>query len=256
MNNDDLNRLANELLTAFFDKADANVLVEIADRYHIPITGKIFKKATDRATEWLESGNSHVYDLLTETNKSHMFQMSLQSISDKYGAVLGKDFSIANGGMMIDNQLLDRMMADLPPEALVEFKKAGHIKLVTQDPFKMLEDSLEVPFFTSLEAVVKLRLKTLDDIQMASYLSFLATGMQNKLDWLSDVWILGFFRKTVSSDRFANFMKTDSVEDCDVAALVLDDLLTALGKTSRTEIEDFGIAVRREDLLALDKVFN
>lgn len=47
MNNNDLNQLSNELLTAYFDKLEAGSLLSIANKYGLPIDGKIFKKAIE-----------------------------------------------------------------------------------------------------------------------------------------------------------------------------------------------------------------
>ena len=255
MNNDDLNQLSNELLTAYFTNAEAEVLAEIADRYGIPITGKIFKKATDRAISWLETDDSQIYKLLNEANKEHMFQMGMRGISAQYGAVLGKDFSKTSEGLLINTELLDRVMADMPPEAVAEFKRGGNVRLVTQDPFKMLENSLGVPFFASLEAIVKLRFKTLSDRQVASYLSMLFGGLQTKHPWITDDFAWSFFSKTVGVDRLKKLEKIKGADDIEANELVFDDLLTALGFSERTTFPDFGMAIGRDELLALDKVF-
>jgi hypothetical protein len=261
MNNNDLNRLSNDLLTAFFDKAEATELIKIADRYQIPITGKIFKKATERAIVWLESGDNSVFDVLTPENRDRIVADGLQNISQKFGATLGKDFSkAADGGLLITDELMSKIMADMRPQELAKFKKAGYIKSVTQDPFKMLDDSLGVPFFTKLEAISKLRLATLSDAEACEYVGMLGGGLQNKHNWISIEWCVHFCHKILGADRFKQVMnhpETDS-DDSDegiVGSLVFDDLLTALGREDRKLDEELGAVVSIDDLMALDKVF-
>jgi hypothetical protein len=257
MNNNDFNNLANDLLTCYFTDAGAEELLKIANKYGVPITGKVFKKATERTIKWLETSNSESYDLLNETNKSHVFQMGLKGISDKFGATLGKDFSMApGGGLLINNELMGRIVADLPPEIRKEFEREGMVKSMTQDPFKMLDESLGVPFFTKLAAIVKLRVQTLSDEQASIYLCGIAGGMQHKHNWISDEWVVRFFYNSLGKDRFEVFRKMEDVpEDIDAQVLVFDDLLTALGRTERKLLDDGTAVMYREDMLALDKVF-
>lgn len=255
MNNNDLNRLSNDLLTAFFNKADATELIKIADRYQIPVTGKIFKKATERAINWLESGDTAAFDVLTPENKDRIVTNGLQHISEKFGATLGKDYSKVDDGLLITNDLMSKILADMSPKERSEFQGKGFSKKISQDPFKMLEDSLGVPFFTKLEAVVKLRVKSLNDIQSTSYVTFLASGMQHKHSWISDDWIVRFFYKVLGTDRFDRLMKIKGAEDNDADSLVFDDLLTAMGMTSRCEMPDGGMGIGRVELLALHRVF-
>jgi hypothetical protein len=262
MNNDDLNRLSNELLTCYFDNAGAIEMGKIAQKYRVPVGGKIFNKAVERGIGWLESGDS---SQLNETNKSKIFQQGIQGISKKFGATLGKDFSMApDGGMFVNNELMNKIMTDLPPEALAEFKDMGYIKSVAQDPFEMLEKHLGVPFFTKLEAVSKLRLATLNDAKACEYVGFLGGGLQNKHDWISIEYCVSFFHRTLGADRFKRVMshpgtdETDSDEnDSDdgiIGSLVFEDLLTALGRDSHSD-DELGAVVSIEDLMALDKVF-
>jgi hypothetical protein len=126
MNNNDLNALANELLTCYFDESNAIEMVKIANKYSIPVGGKIFTKAVERGISWMESGDS---TLMNPANKAKMFQRGIQGISNKFGATLGKDFSMApDGGLLIKNELMNKIMADMPPETLAEFKQMGYIK--------------------------------------------------------------------------------------------------------------------------------
>jgi hypothetical protein len=262
MNNDDLNRLSNELLTCYFDNADGDALLAIADRYRIPVHGKIFTKAAERAVSWLESGESgdrEAYELLNAENKSRMFQLGLKGISNKFGAVLGKDFSVADGGLLVKPELLEKMLADMTPESLAEFRKMGYIKSLEQNPFKMLEDSLGVLFFTKLEAISKLRLATLNDAQACEYVGMLGGGLQNKHDWISIEYCVHFFHRTLGADRFKRVMSHPGTDETDgdegiIGSLVFEDLLTALGRDSHCD-DELGAVVSIDDLMALHKVF-
>jgi hypothetical protein len=255
MNNDDLNRLSNELLTCYFDKAGAIEMGRIAQKYRVPVGGKIFNKAVERGIGWLEAGDS---GQMNETNKSKIFQQGIQNISTKFGATLGRDFSMApDGGMFVKNELMNKIMADLPPEALAEFKAMGYIKTVASDPFEMLESHLGVPFFTSIEAIAKLRVRSLSDIETAHYLAALAGGMQGKHNWISNDWVVRFFLRVLGEQRFKVFISLKDIpnDEGEAGSLVLEDLLTALGSIEIEHHPRFGRTIDREQLLLLDKVF-
>lgn len=119
----------------------------------------------------------------------------------------------------------------------------------------MLEDSLGVPFFTKLEAVVKLRVQSLPDTRAAVYLSGLTKGMVNKHSWLTVEWVVGLLQK-VCADRFDRIAKIDPPDDDnETGTLVFDDRLTAIGVDSRFDHPEYGRTITRDELLALDKVF-
>ena len=143
----------------------------------------------------------------------------------------------------------------MSPEALAEFKKFG-IKAVEQDAFKMLEISLGVPFFSSLEAIAKLRLITLSDSSATSYLCCLFGGLQIKHSWITDDWVSGFIVRVVSHERFTRLVKTEASADVASDVLVFDDLLCAMGRIDRVHDPEMGMVISRADVMALDKVFS
>lgn len=124
---------------------------------------------------------------------------------------------------------------------------------LSNDPFQTLEQELGFPFFTSLQAVVRLRVQSLDDTRSSRYLGCLAEGLQNKHSWISDDWVIIFFQRMLV-DRFERLWNMDESPDDSCAAvsgIVMDDLLTALGILEREHHPRMG----RSDLLALDRVF-
>jgi hypothetical protein len=255
MNNDDLNNLSNELLTCYFDNAGAIEMAKIAQKYRVPVGGKIFNKAVERSIKWLEDGDA---THMNETNKGLMFQQGIQGISRKFGVTFGTDFSMApDGGLMMKPELVDRIMADMPADKVAQFKAMGYIKSVTQDPFKMLESHLGVPFFTSIEAIAKLRVRSLSDIEAAHYLAALAGGMQGKHNWISNDWVVGFFARVLGEQRFKVFIGLKDIPDDEgeAGSLVFEDLLTALGSIEIKHYPEIGRTIDREQLLLLDKVF-
>jgi hypothetical protein len=254
MDNNQLTALANDLLVCYWDDSTAEDMVKVAAKYGTRPGTKIFIKATDRV-EMMLSGTEQGYDLLSPANKKRMFTKSIQAICEETGAELGKDISMVDGGLMIKDEILQPFLDSLPPEELANFEAKGYMKRQQQDPFKMLEDSLGLPFFTKLEAVVKLRIRSMDDTRSASYLAGLCGGMQNKHSWLSTEWVVGFLQK-VCGDRFEALTSIDSPpEDNEAGTLVFDDLLTALGVDSRYDHPEYGRTITRDELLALDKVF-
>jgi hypothetical protein len=254
MNDNELTALSNDLLFCYWNKASVDEMAKITARYGVSIGSKIFERATERA-EIMISGSDAGWDLLSPENKTRMFQESIQLICNETGAQLGKDISVVDGGVLLADKFIQPFLDSLSPDQLAEFKAKDYIRSQHQDPFKMLEDSLGVPFFTKLEAIVKLRIQALDDVRSAVYLSGLTGGMQNKHFWLSDDWIVGFIKK-VCGGRFNRIAKANLLSDNgETGALIFDDLLMALGVEERHEHPDCGRVISRTDLLALDKIF-
>jgi hypothetical protein len=254
MNIRDLNALANDLLTCYLRQSEAAELVKVCQKYGIPVGGKVMNKAVELSISWLDSGDD---EFLNETNKQLQFQSAIRGISNKFGAEFGKDFSLAgDGGLIINKELMIKIMDDMPPESQEKFKEMGYIKAHSQDPFKMLEDSLGVPFFTKLEAIVKLRFTTLDDGEVGEYLSYIAQGLQNKHSWIDDAWVGKFFLRTMGENRFQAVCKaqTGAISE-GIGVLVLDDLMLALGRTETKYQENGDRLLGLADVLALDKVF-
>lgn len=256
MNINDLNAIANDLMSAFFDGGTSDDILQIANKYQIPLTGKIFRKAMDRAIELMDSDDISVFDNLTPANRDRLVDSGLMAIGKKFNATLGKDFSKHDGGLLLSNELLEKIMDDLPSEKRAEFEKLGYVQKMNQDPFQMLDDSLGVPFFTSLEGCVKIRVSSLSDADAAGYISRLASGLQTKHNWVTDEWVIGFFYRVLGAERFKLVMENDYPDDGDeMGVLVFDDLLTAMGRHDRREDPELGAVINRDDLLALDKVF-
>lgn len=263
MNNNDLNAIANELLTAFFNKSDHTELIRIADRHQIPITGKIFKKATERAIGWLESGDTTVFDVLTPENRDRIIANGLKNISEKFGATLGKDFSKVDDGLLITDELMSKIMADMSPKERSGFQGKGFAKKVTQDPFKMLEESLGVPFFTKLEAIAKLRVSTLTDSESGVYVGVLADAIGRKHSWISDDWRMKFAHSILGKERLMLVVETDTdtIPDdraTDIKCFLFEDLLIALGDDDAMQEREFSDGLHKSMSLAqmrlLDKV--
>jgi hypothetical protein len=253
MDNNQLTALANELLVCFWDNTTAQDMAKIAAKYGTRPGTKIFIKATDRV-ELMLSGTEEGYGLLSRANQDRMFAKSIQAICQETGAELGKDISMVAGGLMIKDEILQPFLNSLAPEELANFEAKGYLKRQNQDPFKMLEDSLGVPFFTSLEAVVKLRVRSLTDARSAVYLAGLFGGLQDKHSWLSSGWVVGFIKK-VCGDRLDRIAQLEPEDDDGTKVLIFDDLLTALGVVDRHHDPELGLVISRDDLLALDKVW-
>jgi hypothetical protein len=254
MDNNELTALANDLLVCYWDDTSVEEMAKITAKHGVTIGSKIFIKATDRV-EMMLSGTTEGWDLLSPANKTRMFTKSIHAICEATGAELGKDISMVDGGLMIKDEILQPFLDSLSPEELANFEAKGYLKRQNQDPFKMLEDSLGVPFFTSLEAVVKLRIQSLNDVRSAVYLTGLTGGMQTKHSWLSSNWVVGFLQK-VCGERFDRIAQTDPVDDDgETGTLIFDDLLTALGVDTRYDHPEYGRTITRDELLTLDKVF-
>jgi hypothetical protein len=254
MDNNQLTALANELLVCYWDNTLAEEMIKVCTKYGVTPGSKIFNRATDRV-EMMLSGTEEGYDLLSPTNKERLFTKSIQAIAKETGAELGKDISMVDGGLLIKNEIIQPFLDTLPPDKLAEMKAKGHLRTQAQDPFQMLEDSLGVPFFTSLEAVARIRVQSLSDAQASCYLAGITNGLMNKHSWLSVEWLVGFVQK-VCGTRFDGVASIeDPPDDENTTLLIFDDVLTALGVDSRHDLPGYGRSFSRDDLLALDKVF-
>ena len=255
MNNNDLNRLTNALLTAFLDKVPAVEVGAICVEYGITPASKIFKMATDRANEWMEKGE---YDLLDAYNRDKLTQQGLSNLAKQHGAVLGKNYSKAYDGYFFSSELIAKITADISSSDLEILKSKGQIKTVSNDAYAMLDKHLGVSFFDSLLSTLTIRFKALSDTQTAEYIGTLFEGMTASNPFLED----GLFFKKIFKllgDRTQSIVKagnslTDS--DPDIACKVWCDLLTAMGVLD-LKIDDEGVFwISEANLKSLDKVWH
>jgi hypothetical protein len=252
-----LTALANELLTCYWDSATAEDMAAVCAKYGTTPSSAIFHQATAMVEEML-SGTGKGYGLISPANRSRMLSKCIQTICQETGAELGKDISFTDGGVLIRNDLLQPFLDDLPPERRAEFEAKGYVQpQPQQDPFAMLEASLGVPFFSSLESIAKLRVATLDNGEAGAYLGMLFDGLTHKHPWISPQWIYGFSERVLGADRLEQLKNSDgTVKDIGVtSALLFGDLLIALGFTELPDGPDHGLLLCRDSLLALDKVF-
>ena len=255
MNNDDLNRLTNALLTAFLDKVPSSEVGAICAKFGIIPGSKIFHKATDRAIEWMDNGE---FDLLDDSNRDKLTQQGLSNLTKQHGAVLGKDYSKTHDGYVFSNDLMNKISADVSPHDLEMLKSKGQIKTVSNDAYAMLDKHLGVPFFDSLLGVIAIRFKALTDAQTAHYIGYLFEGMTTANPFLEDGSFFGKVLKLLGhrtqSIVSAGNSLTDS--DPDIACKVWCDLLIAMGVLD-LKIDDEGVFwISEANLRSLDKVWH
>jgi hypothetical protein len=230
-------------------------MIRIAAKYGAKPRSKMFNKAFERF-ELMISGTAEGLELLSPDNKSLMIAKNIQDICKRTGAELGKDLSIVDGGVLVKGEFVQTFLGSMTPEELARIEASGCEERKPQDPFKMLEDSLGIPFFASLEAVVKLRLQTLTDARSAIYLTKLYGGLQNKHSWLASDWV-GRFLRNVCGERLDSILSTDDLSGGDniLLSTLFNDLLTALGMSNTSVHPEHGRTFNRDEILALDKVF-
>ena len=255
MDNNDLNRLTNALLTAYLDKVPATEVGAICAQLGINPASKIFKMATDRAIEWMEKGE---YDLLDACNRDKLTQQGLNNLAKQHGAVLGKDYSKTHDGYVFSNDLMGKITADMSPSDLERLKSKGHIKDMSNDPYALLDKHLGVPFFDSLLSTLAIRFKALSDTQAAHYVGYLIEGMTAANPFLEN----GLFFNRVFQllgDRFPSVASAGNSladSDPDIACKVWCDLLTAMG-VNDLKIDDDGVFwISEANLRSLDKVWH
>lgn len=75
----------------------------------------------------------------------------LTSIFRDDGLTLGKDFSAAlDGGFILGEAAIERLKADLPPQAWAAWESQGLIKSVASCPWEAVEKRLDIPFRQNL----------------------------------------------------------------------------------------------------------
>jgi hypothetical protein len=253
MNINDLNQLTNELLTAYLDRSPVPTLEDICKRFNIEFGGTIFFKAVNRGMEWLNTGE---YDLLSESNRDKLIHQSLLDMEEEFGATLGVDYSKTTDGYILSSELSEKIQANRP-DVWRKLEADENIKIISQDPYQLLEQHLGVPFFESLLSIAKQRILTLNDNDAAYYIYVLLDGMILANPWLkNDSFItqllklsgiqLGFIAEY--SESSTEIMRANTIT-------VLDDLLTALGRTERTYYQG-EIVLSEDDLRAIDKVWH
>jgi hypothetical protein len=254
MDTNDLNRLTNELMTAFLDKSPSSEVEVICQRFGIDVGGKIFIKAVDRVVAWMDNND---YELLSKTNRDKLTQQGLRNMEKQFGMVLGKNYSIASdGGYIFSQEVTDKIKA-AEPELWQGMVSKGQVKTLNQDPYQMLEKHLGLPFFDSLLAIAKLRILTLDDVEAASYIATMVSGMTQAHSLLDDYQ---FIHRVIQvcgdrTDAIVKLLKSDFEISESELFHVLDDLLTALGRPER-HIINSEVVMGVDDMVALDRVWH
>lgn len=260
MDNNQLNALCNDMLTAYLDQSDTNGFADVCLKYNLEVGSGIFHKAIDRVVSWVENGE---YDLLTPENRTKQSRTVMNEIVKQHGGVWGKDISIsADGGFIMSNDLMAKVSANVPPAEIEKMRAAGHLKSVSQDPYELLEKQLDVPFFASLESIAKLRVQTMNDSRAGDYYSDLIWGLEMRHPWLeSDHFFLNMAVKVFGDRLDAVTSASSERENLDpetnlsTSLLAIDDILTAVGRTDRHYSPDGEMLMTKDDLIALDKVW-
>jgi hypothetical protein len=214
--------------------------------------------ASNKVTSWAEGDPSKVPDFAMPAFK----EAGLKRIREKFGAVPGKDFSPGpNGGILIDQELLAKIKADLPPEDRAEFESL--IETFDQDPFELIDRQLEIPFFSNLYRLVSLRVASLDVERAAYYALILLSGLLNKHPHLKDYGLVeklvGCVTPESKQRRLVKVVRRPSEPDVtnpdQINEWVWTDLLIALGRIDRPSGPDGEMFVNTDDLRAIDKVW-
>ncbi len=256
MNNTDLNRLTNALLTAYLDKKSSEEVVTICTKFNIVIGSKIFRLATDRVERWMEDGE---YDSMNDYNREKIIHQGFQNLAKQHGAILGKDYSRTEDGYIFSSDLITKIKADMPPSDWKTFESQGYIKTtIVSDPYALLDKHLGVPFFDSLLSIIAIRFKVLDEIETAHYLGTLLAGMETSNPFLSDGL---FFSKVFEllGERTSEILQAASLieePNTDVSCKLWQDLLTAMG-VENLNIDDEGVFwISEANLRSLDRVWH
>lgn len=255
MDNNDLNRLTNALLTAYLDKVPAMEVGAICAQFGITPGSKMFGMASDRAAQWMENGE---YDLLNDHNRDKLTTQGWRDMAKRHGAVLGRDYSKVQDGYVLSKDLMSKITADFSPDDLELLKRKGHIKDWSNDPYALLDKHLGVPFFDSILSTLAIRFKALNDTQAAHYVGYLIEGMTAANPFLKDGL---FFSKVFKllGDRFPSIVSAGNLltdSDPDIACKVWCDLLTAM-EVLDLKIDDDGVFwISEANLRSLDKVWH
>lgn len=248
-----MNLLTNDLMTAFLDNSPSSIVGSICLKYRIEVGGKVFNIASNRVIDWLENKE---YTLLNDYNRNKLTMQGLMRMEQLFGMELGVNYSMSAGGMVIDENICEKIKLAVP-EMWEEMLKNGQVKTLDQSsPYIMLERHLGVPFFNSLLSIVRLRILTLDDLDAASYLEIMVRGMYRANNFLDDqkfiyklLDVCGDRAESIVEQLSSNFEISNSV-----LFSVLDDLLIAVGRPDR-HIMNGEAVMGVDDMKALDRVW-
>ncbi|MEM9164580.1 MAG: hypothetical protein AAGC54_16135, partial [Cyanobacteria bacterium P01_F01_bin.4] len=127
-----------------------------------------------------------------------------QSLSDA-GFELGKDFSYAQGSLILNDLALAHLRQKLGPnqfdyitQRVPDLFQAHH-----QTAIQALEKHLGVPFFENLKQVMVCRLPTLTDAEIISYFTRLANGLGHRHPEIKglDGWVRAVVHEAIAPER-------------------------------------------------------
>jgi hypothetical protein len=258
MNKSEFNALANDFFAAEMDNVSNEEMGQVFAKYGLTVDDEdILDRVITETDKWKSDYGSNFVNI-SKANKERMASSVVAGLVEDYGAALGKDVGKDENGLFISPEMLDKIIADLPPGVFDKMKADATLQA---DRYNLLEEELGVPFFDSLEALAKQRIEDMDDAHTIHYLNIILDGTTARHPWLLRSQFPYRFMASVCGERLKridNGVPVSTTADFDgVSCLVMaiEDTLTALGRPKRTNHLANGFSVQQSDILALEKVW-
>jgi hypothetical protein len=257
MNESEFNALANDFFAAEMDNVSDEEMDQVFAKYGLTIDDEdILDRVITETDKWTSDYGSN-YPNINQANKERMVSSVVAGLVQDYGAALGKDVGKDENGLFISPEMLDKIIADLPPGVFDKMKADATLQA---DRYNLLEEELGVTFFDSLEALAKQRIEDMDDAHTIHYLNIILDGITARHQWLLHSQFPYRFMVSVCGERLKRIengvsLRTADFDGASCLIMAIEDILTALGRPKRTNHLASGFSVQQSDILALEKVW-
>lgn len=202
----------------------------------------------DEQAWWMDQVPPEARQEMTQMARQAMFSMLIDE-----GFEMGKDFSVASdGGFMISDRAREHLLSQIPADKRHEIEE--QMFSMSQNPYELIEEQLNVPFFDNLQNVAKARLAGLDDVSAIGYMTNIIAGVMNRHPQLTDfpVW---FITSTISQERWDRISKIENPDWGDVSCFMADLLIAAGAEKEIDKQPDGEWFMSRKALQILSQIY-
>jgi hypothetical protein len=164
MDKSEFNALTNDFFATQIDNVSNEGMDQVLDKYGLTVEDSILDQVTAEAEKWISNYTFNLANI-NQANQDRMVSLLLASLVQKYNIGLGKDIKKGKNGLVesVSPDLLDRIAADSSPKVVDRMVAEGILREDSQNPYKLLEKDLGVPFFSLFESLAKQRIENMND---------------------------------------------------------------------------------------------
>jgi hypothetical protein len=251
MTNNDFHRLTNALLRAYLDKVPSDDLPLVYAPFGVVVGDDDFKRATAKWIEWLNTGIAPEMD---KKNRRTVTELGLLTLCDKYGGVLGDDYSQSlEGDWYFKPDFLDKLVTE--SQQVRETIGWYIVHVYAKNPCEALDEWLGVPFCISLISIGLTRCSSLaSDDECYLYASIVASGILERHPQL-EYYLKVDYTHTLTKGRKPQLVDDFQSASETLAQTAIGDIMMALGRTDRNYTDEGDDLWSADDLAMLDKVW-